>query len=120
MILVYLETPLGVPVKYVLETLQDILRALTTASPDCPIVYLPSDCGEIWIFIDESKIRMEWWLWMVLHGFFLNGDLLFEFNMFGLLPCRLSFQNSSSWAINGMGVSHVIQQDWVVDYLVIT
>ena len=47
MILIYLETSLGVPDKYGLQPLQYIFPASTAALPDCPVIHLPSDCGEI-------------------------------------------------------------------------
>ena len=55
MILIYLETPPGVLGNYILDPLQDILPALTVASPDCPVVNLPSDRCEIWMSVDEEK-----------------------------------------------------------------
>ena len=55
MILIYLETPLGGPVNYALDTLQDIIPASTMTSSDCPVVHLPSDHGEIWMYVDQSK-----------------------------------------------------------------
>ena len=45
MILIYLETPLGVPGNYVLHHPQDIFPASTAESPDCPVVHLPGGCG---------------------------------------------------------------------------
>ena len=55
MILIYLETPIGVPGECGLDPLQDILPSLTVASPDFPVVHLPSERGEIWISFDEGK-----------------------------------------------------------------
>ena len=60
MIIIYLETPLGVTGNYGLYPLKDLLPSLTAASPDCPVVHLPSDFGEIWMSVDEEKIHMEW------------------------------------------------------------
>ena len=108
MILIYLETPLGVPGNYVLLPLWYIFPASTTASPGCPIVRLPSDFGSIWISIDEEKIHMEWEFCIVLQNFCLNGNALFEINMFGLLPRHYPLQDSVRWPINGMGIFHVI------------
>ena len=59
MILIYLEILIGVPIDCVLEPLQDLLLALTAASLDCPVVHLHSDCGEIWMSVDEAKIHMD-------------------------------------------------------------
>ena len=53
MVLIYLETPLGVPGNYGLEPLQDILYASNAASTACPAVHLTSDHGEIWMYVDE-------------------------------------------------------------------
>ena len=114
MIFIYLETPLGVPGNYVLYPLQDIFPASTAASNDCPVVDLTGNCGEIWVFVDKSKIHMEWYFWMVLHNFFLNGNSLFELNMSGILSHHPPPQYISIWPVNGMGTSHVIRQDRAV------
>ena len=58
MILIYLETPLGVPDNYGLYPLQDIFTDLTAESNYCPACHLPGDCGEIWVSVDEAKIPM--------------------------------------------------------------
>ena len=55
MIIIYLENPLGALGKYGLEPLQSLISTLTTASPDFPVVRLPSDCGEIWMSACEEK-----------------------------------------------------------------
>ena len=83
----YQETPPGMTVN--LYPLQDLFSVSTAVSRDCPVVHLPVDCGDIWMSIDESKIHMELFLCMVSHNFFLNGNALFEFNMFVLLPHHL-------------------------------
>ena len=57
---------------------------------------------------------------MVLHNFCLNGNALFELNMFGLLPHYFTLQNISICPVNGMGTYHVIGQDRTVDYQILT
>ena len=63
---------------------------------------------------------MEWYFWTMLHNFCFNGDFLFEINVFGLLLHHFTLQNSSSWPVNGMCMSHVIRQDKAVDYQTLT
>ena len=69
MILIYLDIPLGMPGHYGLELLQDISLTLTESLPSFPVVHLPSDCGEIWMSVDDANIHMEWWVCMVLQNF---------------------------------------------------
>ena len=64
MLLIYLGTPISVTGNYGLEPLQDLLPALTTALPDCPVVYLPIDRDETYMSVDEEK-----YIWIV----FLDG-----------------------------------------------
>ena len=52
MIFIYLKTPLDVPGNYVLKTLQELFPASTAASNYCPVVQLPGDCGEIWVYVN--------------------------------------------------------------------
>ena len=53
---------------------------------------------------------------MVIRNFCFNGNAFFELNMFEILPRLFPLQNSSSWTVNGMGTSHIIQQDRPVHY----
>ena len=56
---IYLETHVGLLGSYGLESIQDLIPASTALFPDCPVVQLPSDRGEIWMSVDELKIHME-------------------------------------------------------------
>ena len=59
MVFIYFKTPLCVPVKYVLKSIQDLLPNLTAAYLDYSVIYFPSDHCEMWVSVDE-KIHMEW------------------------------------------------------------
>ena len=59
MVLIYVETIIGVPRNCVLEPLLDLLLSLTTTSLDFPVFHLRIDRGEIWMSIDEAKINMD-------------------------------------------------------------
>ena len=59
MVFIYLKNPIGVLVNYGLKSIQDLFPTPSAASFDCSEIYLPIDCGEIWVSVDE-KINMEW------------------------------------------------------------